>query len=266
MRKGIFLALVWPVLSAAGLAQTATRQVYCVTDADTYLNGLYKGRTSADRSGILLEDVEVGEVTVQAVKSGHLTGAKANFVEEGSLDEIAIETVKEPLERRISVGADLHFGMFGLFNVNDDFTKASYSFGVTPYVDYRFHPNFAVGGEVMSMWGKPATADHPRWMLSHNLRMSGMFTPFRRVGFNLLVAGGFSYWPENPDMPELTPTLNDNRFGWDVRAMAGVDFLLSVSSSIRLNFGYWASSTTSDDVVWITHDTMIMGLGYGFRF
>jgi len=265
MAQKLFLLWMSVLSSVAACAQTGTLQVYCPPDVRIYLNDRYQGITSSDFSGLLIDSVAAGDVTVRAVKHGHVSQTKTMVVKEGMVNEVYLDPPAALPEGRFTLGADLHFGIFGLFNVNDAFTKANYSFGVSPYVDYRIHRNFLVGAEVMSMWGKPATADDPRWMLCPNVRFSGVFTPFSKLGFHVLVAGGFSYWPESHEQMELVSTLNDNRFGWGMRAMTGVDVSVTSSSMIRINVGYWASSTTSDDVVWITHDTMLIGLGYRHR-
>ncbi|MCF8257070.1 MAG: hypothetical protein K9J06_05930 [Flavobacteriales bacterium] len=266
MSKAIILVTALLLCTSALFAQTGTLQIYCTPNVQIYLNDRYVGKTDADRSGILLENIMAGDVTVRAVQTGHETVTRNVLIIENTISEVSIAMVQAQLKHRTTVGIDLHFGTFGLFNVNDAFTKASYTFGATPFADYRIHQHFAIGGEIMSMWGKPETADHARWMLCPNLRISAKFNPFKRLGIHVLVAGGFSYWPESPDLPHLTPTLNTNRFGWDIRATAGVGYLIAARSSLNLSFGYWASSTTGDDIIWITHDTMLMGLGYGYSF
>jgi hypothetical protein len=86
------------------------------------------------------------------------------------------------------------------------------------------------------------------------------------VHCNILVASGFSLWPSRPETPALTPTFNETRMGWNIRAVAGVNFPINKRLVYNLNFGYWASSSTSDDITWITHDTMLMSTGLKFNF
>ncbi|UKN00264.1 hypothetical protein K6119_11015 [Paracrocinitomix mangrovi] len=163
-------------------------------------------------------------------------------------------------------GIDLHGGTFGLFNVNDVFTKADYTFGGSLYADFGLHQNFTVGAEQMFMWGKPKTADGNRMIMNTNARFKLRFQTFEKIHFNILVAGGFSFWPSSTATAYLTPTLNDTRLGWDFRAAASADFLLSEKFSLMASFGYLASSSTSDDIVWITHDSMLISFGPKLKF
>ncbi|HAA00050.1 MAG TPA: hypothetical protein DEP18_07700 [Flavobacteriales bacterium] len=66
-------------------------------------------------------------------------------------------------------------------------------------------------------------------------------------------------------MPFIHSTFSDNRTGWDFRASSGVNYLLTESDKLELTFGYWASSSTSDNIVWITHDSMVIGFGLQHR-
>ena len=163
-------------------------------------------------------------------------------------------------------GLELHGGTFGLFNVNDVFTKADYTLGADLYADFELHPNFSVGAEQMVMLGKPKTLDNNRLILNTNARLKLKFQTFEKIHFNILVAGGFSFWPSNSNTAHLTPTLNDTRLGWDFRAAATADFILSEKLSLTVSFGYLASSSTSDDIVWITHDSMLISIGPKLKF
>lgn len=164
------------------------------------------------------------------------------------------------------IGLELNGGSFGLFNVNDVFTKADYTLGADLYFDFELHPNFSIGAEQMVILGKPKTLDKNRMILNSNARFKLKFQPFEKVHFNILVAGGFSYWPSNENTAYLTPTFNDTRLGWDFRAAATADFLLSDNLSLTASFGYLASSSTSDDIVWITHDSMLISIGPKLKF
>jgi hypothetical protein len=247
-------------------AQKATLQVYCEEGINIYINNKYQGKSNKDMSGLLIENLDSGTIDVKAVKSGYQTVEQTLTINLEGINETSIELIKDKFVRKKYVGLDLHFGPFGLFNVNNVFTKAQYSFGGTTYFDVELHENFAIGIEVMNMWGKPQTADEPRMILSPNLRLNLLFQPFDKVHFNVLVAGGFTLWPERTGSPALTPTFNETRMGWDVRAVAGANFVIGEKIDLGMNFGYWASSSTSDDIVWITHDTMILSMGPRFKF
>lgn len=164
------------------------------------------------------------------------------------------------------IGIDLNAGSFGLFNVNDVFTKAEYTVGTNLYADFGVHPNFTIGAEQMVIWGKPKTPDGTRLIMNTNARFKLRFETFEKVNFNILVAGGFSFWPNSTEVAYLTPSLNDTRFGWDFRAAAAADFILGNHFSLVTSFGYLASSSSSDDIVWITHDSMLISVGPKFRF
>ncbi|MCB9224949.1 MAG: outer membrane beta-barrel protein [Crocinitomicaceae bacterium] len=163
-------------------------------------------------------------------------------------------------------GLDVLGGTFGLFNVNDVFTKADYTLGASVYADFGLHQNFTIGAEQMLVMGKPKTADGNRMILNTNARFKLRFPTFEKIHFNILIAGGFSFWPGNSNTAYLTPTLNDTRLGWDFRASANADFILSEKISLVASFGYLASSSTSDDIVWITHDSMLISFGPKLKF
>lgn len=265
--KRYCIAILISILPFAYIqAQQGTLQIYCSEGATVYLNGKYLGKTNTDMHGFLAENISVGEAKVSVYKNGFESQDKTVVIKENEVTEISFELVKVSTKLEKQLGMDLHFGAFGLFNVNNVFTKADYSFGATPYFDLKLHRNFAIGAEVMVMWGKPTTNDHPRMIICPNLRLQLIFSPFKKVDFHILVAGGFTIWPSRPDAPTLTPSFNALRMGWDIRAVAGASFRLSPRFDLNLNVGYWAASSTSDNIVWITHDTMLISMGPKFRF
>jgi hypothetical protein len=267
MKNYTFLFLLLVVSSIAVNAQTGSLQIYCPEGVTIYINDKNQGKTSTEMAGLLVENLSIGEVQVHAYKSGYQTQIQAALIHTNQVTELTFELVPLTNTRLKMVGLDGHFGTFGLFNVNNAFTKAEYSLGATPYFDIHLHPNFSLGGEIMLMWGKPQTADPLRMMTNTNLRLKLHFSTFEKVHFDILVASGFAWWPAAANSyAHLTPTLNDARLGWDFRAMAGATFILSPSFQWQLNFGYWASSSTSDDIVWITHDTMLISCGPRFTF
>lgn len=247
-------------------AQTGTLQVYCIPGVFIYVDEQLKGKTTEEMSGLLIEDVPEGEHVVKVFKNGYATQEKAVNITTSKITEVRFEMVEEVFKKEISGGILLHGGAFGLFNVNNVFTKADYTLGFTPYVDVKLHDHFALGFEVMSMWGQPQTNDLIREIHSGNVRVQFLFDPFEKVHFNLLVASGFTLWPGNTNQSYITPTYNDTRTGWDFRAAGGIEVPMSDMFSMGLDFGYWASSSTSDNIVWITHDSMIMSLGAKMRF
>jgi len=246
-------------------AQTGTLQVYCEKDASIYINDQFKGKTKTEMSGLLIENLEAGEISVRVYKPGYVSETKFVIIESGKISECSFVLATQEKEKWL-VGLNLHYGSFGLFNVNSVFTKAKYSVGATPFLDYKLHPNFSTGLEIMTMFGKPSTSDDARLMMQSNLRLKALFQPFDKIGFNILVASGFTLWPGRKDSPSITPTFNQTRFGWDFRAAAGAQFSVGKMTCVEVNFGYWASSSTSDNLVWITHDSMIISAGPIWNF
>lgn len=247
-------------------AQSGTLQIYCSEGAAVYLNEKYLGKTSIEMHGFLAEKIAPGRAIVSVYKNGFQSETQTAIISENQVAELTYELVKNATVHQKTLGVDLHFGTFGLFNVNNVFTKADYTAGVTPYFDIKLHRIFSMGTEVMIIFGKPKTADNPRMMLCSNIRLNLAFDPFEKTGFTIQVAGGFSFWPSNTSVPELTPTLNQTRTGWDFKAMAGAAFKINPNIDLNLNFGYWAASSTSDNIVWITHDSMLINIGPGFKF
>ena len=56
---------------------------------------------------------------------------------------------------RCDVSISGNGGVFGLFNVDNVFTKASYTIGFTPVFRYALSSVFSLGAEVMVLWGSP---------------------------------------------------------------------------------------------------------------
>ena len=162
------------------------------------------------------------------------------------------------------LGLELHGGAFGLFNVNNVFTKADYTTGLTVSFDRALRPRLSAGLAFTGMGGKPRTADGLRMMLNADLRLRYYFFMSERITGDLLLAGGFSCWPSATGTPVLTPTFLQTRMGWDIRTLAGAAYQLNDRVRLRLAFGYWASSTSSDNIVWITHDSMLISFGPQF--
>lgn len=248
------------------IAQTGSLQIYCISDVNIYINNKFAGKTNHDMSGITLHEIPIGEKQVRAYREGYQSVTQIVTISENSTSEITIILSPEQNEHKKEVGLTLYMGTFGLFNVNSIFTKADYSIGFTPHIDIRFHKHFSAGAEIMTIWGKPKTMDNPRLMINPNFRLCAMFSPRETIKIQILIASGFAWWPANSNYSYLTPSFNENRFGWDFRAMAGFEFLLTKKTSLTVHFGYWASSSTGDNIIWITHDSMLAGFGPVFRF
>lgn len=216
-------------------------------------------------SGLLLESQSCDSVTIRVFRSGYEMVEKRIKAIEGHAEVKFDPRQESQTIQKWWVGANTYGGAFGLFNVDNVFTKAKYSAGAAIYSDYHFHRNFSFGLEWMSMWGQPDTKDNIRIMHHINGRLNAEFSAFARLHFSIQLATGFAWWPEVDNVPFIHSTFSDNRTGWDFRASSGVNYLLTERDKLELTFGYWASSSTSDNIVWITHDSMVIGFGLQHR-
>lgn len=178
---------------------------------------------------------------------------------------LTAEAQQTELAPKKQLSFELHGGAFGLFNVNNVFTKADYTLGLTSSFDIALRPRLTAGLGISCMGGQARTTDPLRMMLNADLRLRYYFFMSERITGDLLLAGGFSDWPSSPGTPVLTPTFLRHRMGWDIRTMAGAAFRLNEKLQLRLAFGYWASSSSSDNIVWITHDSMLISFGPQFN-
>jgi hypothetical protein len=169
------------------------------------------------------------------------------------------------MNSRISCAILANGGTFGLFNVNNTFTKASYSVGFTPLIEYRINPTFTVGVECLTLWGKPETSDSPRLLIDPSLRASALFSVTSKLCINPIIGLGFSMWPKQTGKASLDSTFLNSRFGWNARAALSFEYRAAAHLAIALEIGYSASSSESDNV-WITHDMMLVGIGPKFFF
>jgi hypothetical protein len=253
---GILVTLGIPVFAATGMIQ-----IYCESGTLIYINDRIAGKTQEAMSGLYIEDVEVGDVTVRAYKKGYDVYIKQVYIEPDKITEITIELQQPKKKITHHLGMELHFGGFGLFNVNDVFSKSRYTLGFTPFYEIQFQKHLAAGLECNFVWGQPDTQDTIRYFFNPNLRFHILFSPLPKLNVDILLAGGLSQWPSNGNTSYLTPTYNDKRNGWNVRAMAGVELIITERIAVFLHLGYFASSSTSDSEVWITHDMMLITLG-----
>jgi hypothetical protein len=258
-QSGITSLLILMFVNLSG--QTGSLQIYCEPDILIYVDDRFAGKTQAAMSGLLIDNLQAGEHSVKTFKNGYISHTDSFLILENQITEITFYLMKEENDFEKSAGLLMHFGAFGLFNVNNVFTKAEYTIGLTPYFDIKFHPNFSAGLEIMTMFGKPHTNDALRLMVNPNLRLLTQFSPWSAISIEVLLASGFAWWPENNKQAFLSPDLNKNRVGWDFKASAGINYHSSESVSLKLNFGYWASSSTSDNLTWITHDSMLISFG-----
>ena len=178
---------------------------------------------------------------------------------------------------RFSVSFESKLGLFGLFNVDDEFTKAKFTFGVTPSFLYRCHKNIAIGIECMFLWGQTDTTledtilsvsstDPLRLIINPNLRTEVLFPIHPNLTLELITAAGFSIWPKYDTTGVLHPTFFYQRGGWNARAAFGIEWKFRRSVALLCNVGYSANSSENDDV-WITHDMMMVSVGvrYGIE-
>jgi hypothetical protein len=161
---------------------------------------------------------------------------------------------------RFAASIEPLFGAFGLFNVDNVFTKAKFSFGATPSFMVRLHRNVAAGAECMLLWGQAQSADPLRFIINPSLRGEVLFPLNSRLTLELIAAGGMSIWPVMDTVGVIDTTFFHQRGGWNARAAFGAEWKCSPALSLLLNIGYGASSSESDKV-WITHDMMMVHAG-----
>lgn len=169
------------------------------------------------------------------------------------------------INSKVSLALQGQIGTFGLFNVDNVFTKAEITLGINPYVDIKLNKIFSLGAEYMLLFGKPETNDVARFIMNPNIRGKVSFPIQKRITVDIIVAGGVTIWPGSEDTAYIDSTFFDTRVGWDARAALGMDFIINPKISIVLDIGYIANSSVSDDI-WITHDMMLVGLGPKIRF
>ena len=266
MKRFFFIIIFFVILIIHLFPQTGDIQIYCVPGVLIYVDDVFKGKTHKDMSGLYIENLSAGVINVRAVKNGYITVSKTATIAADETVEMTIEMEKKEYKVDIIAGIVAHFGTFGLFNVDNSFTKAEYSLGFTPYVDFQLLEFLALGIEVMNIWGKPETQDPLRMIICPNIRVHILFSPYEKWAFDILLASGFTWWPENDNEPYVTGDLNETRIGWDFRAMGGIEYAVTKVFSLYINFGYWASSSTVDNESWITHDTMLVSFGPKLRF
>jgi hypothetical protein len=165
--------------------------------------------------------------------------------------------------KKVSLGIEVNGGAFGLFNVDDNFTKADPSFGGALVAEGRLAKWFLLGGEYIFLFAKSQLAQEPRLIMSPHIRGRAEFKVHPKWRIDLLAAGGMTIWPENDNEMALSSALTDTRLGWSVRFAGGTSFLINESSSLYLQFGYGAFSSGGNDI-WVTHDSMLLGLGYRY--
>ncbi len=166
---------------------------------------------------------------------------------------------------KVSLALQGQIGTFGLFNVDNIFTKAEITLGINTYIDIKLNKVFSLGAEYMLLFGKPETKDIARFIMNPNLRGMLSFPIHKRISVDIIVAGGVTIWPGSDDTAYIDSTFFDTRIGWDARAALGMDFIINPKISMVLDIGYIANSSATDDI-WITHDMMLVCLGPKIRF
>jgi len=171
---------------------------------------------------------------------------------------------------KLHLGIELNGGAFGLFNIEDSdesnqqFTKADPTWGGTLAAEGKLLKWLHLGGECMVLFAKSVKANEPRLILSPHIRARAEFNVHSKWRIDILAAGGMTIWPENNNETVLSPSISSTRIGWSTRFAAGTSFLINEKSSIYLNVGYGAFSSSGNDI-WVTHDSMLIGLGYRLK-
>lgn len=174
------------------------------------------------------------------------------------------------INHKLHLGIELNGGAFGLFNIEDaddtnqQFTKADPTWGGTVVAEGKVLKWLYVGGECMVLFAKSIKASEPRLILSPHARIRAEFSVHPKWRIDILAAGGMTIWPENDNESALSPSISATRIGWSTRFAAGTSFLINERSSLYLNVGYGAFSSSGNDI-WVTHDSMLIGLGYRLK-
>ncbi|HAA00051.1 MAG TPA: hypothetical protein DEP18_07695 [Flavobacteriales bacterium] len=140
----IFFLLFCVSSGLTSRAQNCSIQVYCPEGFYVYADGQFKGKTRTEMSGLLLENQSCDSVSIRVYRSGYEMVEKSIKTSEDHA-EVKFDSSKESQTIQILwVGANMYGGAFGLFNVDNVFTKAKYSVGASIYSDYHFHRNFSL--------------------------------------------------------------------------------------------------------------------------
>lgn len=214
---------------------------------------------------------------IEYVKVSNLAGplyitekerVKAIIFENGVLEQFADVGSKgfsKEQIKRYSVSVEGMFGAFGLFNVDNTFTKSKYTFGGTPSFMIRISRQWAIGTECMLLWGQADTKDPLRFIINPNIRAELYFPLRQKLLLELVMAAGMSIWPVHNEAGVLDETYFDQRGGWDARVSFGGEYMLFPGVAFVGTVGYSANSSESRDV-WITHDMMMVAVGTRFLF
>ena len=187
-----------------------------------------------------------------------------------SATRVAAQQANNGIKHKFHLGIELNGGAFGLFNVEDaddtnqQFAKADPTWGGTLVAEGKVLKWLYVGGECMVLFAKSVRASEPRLILSPHARVRAEFSVHPKWRIDILAAGGMTIWPENDNESALSPSISATRIGWSTRFAAGTSFLINEKSSLYLNVGYGAFSSSGNDI-WVTHDSMLIGLGYRLK-
>ena len=171
--------------------------------------------------------------------------------------------ISDTFSRHWAVGLLADYGAFGLFNVNNDFSRSKYgkyTLGGTAYAEYRLNHMYTVGVECIMRWAKPDTHDSARLLIDPNIRVKALFPVMTNLMVGPVAGGGISIWPKYEGKTYLDSTFYDDRFGWDLRGALEIQYVVSPVVSIDAEVGYSISSTESRSV-WISHDMMLVSVG-----
>jgi len=187
-----------------------------------------------------------------------------------STSKAEAQQANNEINHKLHLGIELNGGAFGLFNIEDaddtnqQFTKADPTWGGTLVAEGKVLKWLYVGGECMVLFAKSIKAVEPRLILSPHARVRTEFGVHPKWRIDILAAGGMTIWPENDNESALAASISATRIGWSTRFAAGTSFLINEKSSLYLNVGYGAFSSSGNDI-WVTHDSMLIGLGYRLK-
>jgi hypothetical protein len=221
---------------------------------------------SVDARHIAFERDSAGTTQQTQVKASDVFMIKYGSGEKKVFSAASISLPAPPIsDSRLSCTILADMGIFGLFNVDNEFTKSNYSTGFTPLLEYRLNQTFSVGVECLTLWGKPQTNDNPRLLIDPSIRAKALFAVTTRLCINPVIGIGASIWPKSGGSAYLDSTFLNLRLGWNARAALCFDYRMTNHIALAFEIGYSASSSESDGV-WITHDMMLVGVGPRISF
>ena len=158
------------------------------------------------------------------------------------------------------ISLEAQSALFGLFNINREFTEADPGFGITPSCDFEINDYLRLGPSIMALWVKSTSATQHRLIINTHLRARSTFALSQSIELEVLAEAGFTLWPTNDSENQLNAALEDMRLGWSLRAGVGLSHRLSEKLGYVVDLGYFASTSYGNDLS-ATVDGLLISFG-----